>query len=667
MQKPEAKKRIRELRRQIEEHNRLYYELDNPRISDHEFDLLMRELIELERQHPDLVTEDSPTQKVGASPSQKFSPVAHKKPLLSLDNALNFDELREFDARVKKGLGSASEVEYDVELKMDGLAVSLIYEKGDLAIASTRGDGKTGENITENIKTIKSIPHTLRLPIDIEVRGEVFLPLKDFYALNEEREKAGLAVFANPRNAAAGSLRQLDASKTEKRPLDFFAYGAEFPMSNVQFPMSQMGALEYLKKAGIKINPSTRLAKGMDRVIEFCSEFEKKREKLDYEIDGIVIKVNGFSLQNKLGSTMKSPRWAIAYKFPPQQKETVIEEIEVQVGRTGTLTPVAHLRPVRVGGVTVSNSTLHNEDEIKRKDIRIKDHVIIQRAGDVIPQVVRVVKEKRTGKERVFKMPGSCPVCGGDVYRQEDEAAVKCLNSSCPAKLKESIRHFASRQAMDIEGIGDALANELVDKGLVKDAADIYFLTKKDLLKLERKADKSADNIIAAIDSSRSKDLAKLIFGLGLPNVGHRAAELLAENFDDLDALQSAGDDSFTRISGIGPKIAKSIVLFFKDKNNHHLIMKLKKAGIDPRAAKGPVKAGKLSGRSFVFTGSLSERSREEAQEIVRSLGGRTSSSVSKKTDYVVAGSDPGSKYDKAVKLGVRVLTESEFEQLIRN
>ncbi len=667
MQRPEAKKRIKELRRQIEEHNRLYYELDNPRISDRQYDLLMRELIALERQYPDLAAGDSPTQKVGASPSQKFSPVAHKKPLLSLDNALNFDELQEFDARVKKGLGSASEVEYDVELKMDGLAVSLIYEKGDLAIASTRGDGKTGENITENIKTIKSIPHTLELPIDIEIRGEVFLPLKDFYALNEERGKAGLAVFANPRNAAAGSLRQLDASETKKRPLDFFAYGAEFPISNVKFPMTQMEALEYLKKVGIKINPYTKAVKGIDKTIEFCAEFEKKRENLNYEIDGIVVKVNDFSLQKRLGSTMKSPRWAIAYKFPPQQKETVVEDIEVQVGRTGTLTPVAHLRPVRVSGVTVSNSTLHNEDEIKRKDIRIKDHVIIQRAGDVIPQVVRVVKEKRTGKEHIFKMPESCPVCGGDVYRHEDEAAVKCLNSSCPAKLKESIRHFASRQAMDIEGIGESLAGELVDKGLVRDASDLYFLTKDQLLTLERKADRSVENILSAVAASKSKGLANLLYGLGLPNVGKKAAQLLAENFGSLDELMRSGDDSFTRIEGIGPKIAGSIARYFKDKNNHNLIMRLKKAGIDPRPQKDRVKGGKLEGKTFVFTGSLSKRSREEAQELVRSLGGRLSSSVSKKTDHVVAGSDPGSKYDKAVKLGVNILTESEFEQLIRN
>ncbi|MFA5097918.1 MAG: NAD-dependent DNA ligase LigA [Candidatus Margulisiibacteriota bacterium] len=665
MQKPEAKKRIKELRRQIEEHNRLYYELDNPRISDREYDLLIRELIELERQHPDLVTEDSPTQKVGASPSQKFSTVAHKKPLLSLDNALNFDELREFDARVKKGLGSAPEVEYDVELKMDGLAVSLIYEKGDLAIASTRGDGKTGENITENIKTIKSIPHTLELPIDIEIRGEVFLPLKDFYALNEEREKAGLAVFANPRNAAAGSLRQLDASETAKRPLDFFAYGAEFPISNVKFPMTQMEALEYLKKAGIKINPYTKAVKGIDKTIEFCAEFEKKRENLNYEIDGIVVKVNDFSRQKRLGSTMKSPRWAIAYKFPPQQKETVVEDIKVQVGRTGTLTPVAHLSPVKVGGVTVSNSTLHNEDEIKRKDIRIKDHVIIQRAGDVIPQVVRVLKDKRNGKEKIFHMPDKCPVCGGDVFRNEDEAALKCINSSCPAKLKESIKHFASRQAMDIEGIGDVLAGELVDRALVSDVADLYYLKKSDLLRLERKADKSAENIITAIESSRSKDLSRLIYGLGLPNVGRKAAELLAENFDDIASLRQAGDDSFTGISGIGPKIARSIVMFFKDKNNHHLIMKLKKAGLDPKSSHKQKKDRKLAGKTFVFTGALQQMSRENAEELVKLHGGKTSSSVSKKTDYVVAGDDPGSKYDRAVKLGVNILTGSEFEQLV--
>ena len=659
----EAKKKIKELRSEIRKNDRLYYVLDDPQISDREYDLLMRSLIELEAQFPDLVLPDSPTQHVGGLPAEKFKPVVHKKPLLSLDNALNLDELKGFDARIKKGLDAGGDIEYVAELKMDGLAVSLIYAKGRLITASTRGDGRTGENITDNIRTIKNIPETLKTKQDIEVRGEVYLPLKDFQALNDEREKQGLPLFANPRNAAAGSLRQLDAKETAKRPLDFFGYSAELskPLT------TQMETLKFIKELGLSINPNAGICNGIDTVIGFCKKFEAKREHLDYEIDGIVVKVNDFSLQKRLGTTMKSPKWAIAYKFPPQQKETVIEEIDVQVGRTGTLTPVAHLKPVKVGGVTVSNSTLHNEDEINRKDIRIKDHVIIQRAGDVIPQVVRVLKEKRTGKEQIFRMPDKCPVCGGDVYRHEDEAAVKCVNSSCPAKLKESIKHFASRQAMDIEGIGDALANELVDKGLVKDAADIYFLKKEDLLKLERTADRSADNILAAIKSSRSKDLAKLIFGLGLPNVGRRAAELLAENFNDLDGLESSGDDSFIKISGIGPKIAKSIVLFFKDKNNHHLIVKLKKAGIDPKSGHKQVKDGRLSGKSFVFTGTLSGISREDAEDLVRENGGRPSSSVSKKTDYVVAGSDPGSKHVKALKLGVNILTEEEFNNLIRN
>lgn len=657
-------KEIERLRKEIKAHDRSYYVLDAPKISDREYDLLLRRLRELEDLHPGLITPDSPTQRVGGEPLEKFETVVHKTPLLSLDNALDLDELKAFDERVKKGLGADSDIEYVCELKIDGLAVSLFYKKGSFITGSTRGDGVKGENITENLKTVKAIPLTLPEHIDIEVRGEVYLPLKDFEKLNEHRLKNGDPQFANPRNAAAGSVRQLDSKITAKRPLSMFCYGAVLDPS----PKTQKDSFKLLKSLGFKINPNIKVFNGIDDVIKFCKEFEEKREDLDYEIDGIVVKVNDLSAQKKLGATMKSPRWAIAYKFPPQQKETVIEDIEVQVGRTGTLTPVAHMKPIRLGGVMVRNSTLHNEDEIKRKDIKIGDHVIVQRAGDVIPQVVSVVKTKRTGHEKAFHMPKHCPVCGGDVYREEEEAATRCINASCPAKLKESIRHFASRQAMDIEGIGEANANELIDKGVIKDPADLYYLTKSDILKLERKADKSAENILNAIEASKGRGFEKVLYGLGIFNVGRRAAELLAENYKNIDELMGAGADSLTRIPGIGPKIAVSITTFFNEKHNRHLVEKMKKAGVlmkaDGRRKTGD---GKLKGKTFVFTGTLMGMAREEGEEMVRKHGGKATSSVSKNTDYVVAGSEPGSKYDKAVKLGVKIISQKQFEDLIKD
>lgn len=657
-----TKHEIERLKKEILRHDHLYYVLDKPSISDREYDLLMRRLIELEKEEPALVTADSPTQRVGGAPLDKFSSVTHKTPLLSLDNALNIEELKDFDERVRKGLEISGDIEYACELKIDGLAVSLQYERGLFVKGSTRGDGVHGEDITENLRTIKAIPLKIEEAVNIEVRGEVYLPLKNFYKLNEEREKENKPLFANPRNAAAGSLRQLDPKVTAKRPLSMFCYGAVMERG----AKSQTDILDMLKDLGFRINPNVKACKGIDNVVKFCEGFEEKKEKLDYEIDGIVIKVNDLAAQKKLGVTMKSPRWAIAYKFPPQQKETVIESIDVQVGRTGTLTPVAHLKPIRLGGVIVKNSTLHNEDEIARKDIRVGDHVIVQRAGDVIPQVVRVVKDKRDENAKIFHMPKHCPVCGGDVYREEAEAAVRCINSSCPAKLIESVKHFASRQAMDIEGIGDALAGELVKNGLIKDLADIYYIKKQDILGLERKADKSAENILGAIGSSKEKGLDRVLYALGILNVGRRAAELLAENFSDIDALMNAGDDSLTSIEGIGPKIAASITAYFKDNHNRHLVEKLKKAGVDLTSKIEGHKDGKLSGKTFVFTGTLAGMSREDAEALVRSLGGKATSSVSKSTDYVVAGTEPGSKLSKAEKLGVKVLDEKGFNDIIK-
>ncbi len=656
----DIEKKIVGLRKAVREHDRHYYVEDAPRISDREYDLLYRELVDLEKEYPELITPDSPTQRVGGAPLEKFNTVSHSTPLLSLDNALDLEELGEFDRRVKKNLGTGDDIEYCCELKIDGLAVSLEYSGGEFRRGSTRGDGTTGEDITLNLRTIKAIPLSIEEKTDIEVRGEVFLPLKDFYALNEEREKEGAAQFANPRNAAAGSLRQLDPNETAKRPLSMFCYSA---VTKSVISATQKGVLEKLGGLGFRVNPEVRTFKGIEDVIDHCRSFEEKRDKLDYEIDGIVVKVNELALQKKLGSTMKSPRWAIAYKFPPQQKETVVESIDVQVGRTGTLTPVARLRPVRVGGVVVSNSTLHNEDEIRRKDIRTGDHVIIQRAGDVIPQVLRVLEDKRTGREKVFHMPKRCPVCGGSVQRNEEEAALRCINSSCPAKLKESIRHFASRQAMDIEGIGESIANDLVDKGLVRDAADLYYLKKEDILSIDRKADKSADNIISAIGGSKERGLERVLYGLGIMNVGRKAAELLGVIFKDIDALESAGVEDLTKIDGVGPKIADSVAMFFAEKANKKVIEKLKKAGVLLKS-KTSARSGKLSGMTFVFTGAIS-MAREEAEEMVKSEGGKTSSSVSSKTSYVVAGDDAGLKLEKAKKLGVRIIDEDEFRRMI--
>ncbi len=665
----DPEKEIKKLREEIEKHNYHYYVLDKPLISDFEYDALMRRLIELEKKYPQFITNDSPTQKVGGMSQEKFQTVIHKYPLLSLENAINFDELKDFNERVKKFLSKNSEIEYVCELKIDGLAVSLIYENGIFIKGSTRGDGIQGEDITENLKTIKAIPLRLNKSVNIDVRGEVYMPLKSFYELNEERIKNKETIFANPRNAAAGSLRQLDPRITAKRPLSIFCYAAIIEKSKndkVNIPSKQSELLSFLKNLGLRVNPNIKVCTGIEEVIRFCASFEEKRDKLEYEIDGIVVKVNSIEFQNKLGSTMKSPRWAIAYKFPPQQKETVIESIDVQVGRTGILTPVAHLKPVKIGGVIVKNATLHNEDEIKRKDIRVGDHVIVQRAGDVIPQVVKVIKEKRPINSKPFKMPTKCPVCHGEVFREGNEAAIRCVNSSCPAKLVESIKHFASRQAMDIEGIGDALASELVEKKIVKDLADLYYLRKEDILKLERKADKSAENILNAIASSKNRGLSRLLFGLGILHVGKKAAEILAKKYSSLAQLIEANEESLMHLEGIGPKIASSIKKYFRDAHNIKLIEKLSKAGVLLKEEKQSLQiSNKLNGKTFVFTGGLEKMPREEAEKLVEMHGGKTSSSVSKNTDYVVVGKDPGSKFTKAQQLGIKTINEEQFFSML--
>ncbi|MBU0686586.1 MAG: NAD-dependent DNA ligase LigA [Candidatus Margulisbacteria bacterium] len=652
------KQKIEKLREQINHHNHLYYVLDKPSISDTEYDQLFRELKKLEEENPSLKTEDSPTQRVGAPPLKAFKSVIHKIPLLSLDNAMNDEELVAFDERVKKGL-KKDKITYVAELKMDGLAVALHYKNGKFIQGATRGDGQRGEDITINLKTIRAIPLTLSEKVDIEVRGEVFLPYNDFVKFNEEREEAGEAKFANPRNAAAGSVRQLDSKITASRPLSIFCYAAEINAK------SQFEALNYIKKLGFRVNPNIELCDGIQEVIKYIKKWEAKREKLDYEIDGIVVKVDSLEDQKKLGTTSHSPRWAIAFKYPPMQAATVVEDIKVQVGRTGAITPVAYLKPAHLAGVTVKRATLHNEDQIRRLGIKIQDHVIIQRAGEVIPEVVRVLKDKRSGKEKEFHMPKKCPICGDDIVRPEGEAVSRCVNAECPAQVKNRIRHFATRSAMDIEHVGPALVEQLVDKKIIKDVADLYLLDQATLKKLERFADKSAKNVLDSIQKSKSRPFDRLLYALGIRLVGSHVASVIAKNFDSIDKVMKATEDDLTKVREIGPKVAQSVVLFFKQKGNHHLIEKLKKAGLNLKAAapKGPQP---LKGKTFVFTGGLEKISREAAQELVVKLGGAYSSSVSKNTDYVVVGESPGSKYDKAKKLGVQTMSEAQFLKMVK-
>jgi len=668
MNKSDVMKRIEFLREEINRNNYLYYILDAPEISDAEYDRLMRELEKLEKDFPEFVTSDSPTQRVGAPPLEEFGTFKHNIPMISLQNAFSDDEALEFDAKVKRVLHTTHDIEYVAEPKIDGLAIELIYDKGVFIAGSTRGDGETGENVTQNLRTVKSIPLKLikpasgSIPERLEVRGEVYMRLDDFNKLNKRREEAGEALFANPRNASAGSIRQLDSNITASRPLDIFCYGVGIVEGDK--PKSHWEMLEKLRDLGFKVNPLIRICKNIDDALRYHREIEEKRDSLDYEIDGIVMKVNSLRLQEELGEISRSPRWAIAYKFPPRQETTRITNIEVGVGRTGALTPVAIMDPVKVGGVTVSRATLHNQDEIDRKDVRIGDTVIIQRAGDVIPEVVMAVKGKRTGHERPYIMPDRCPSCGAHVVK--DETVWRCPNVSCPAQVKESIRHFASKAGMDIEGLGYKHIEQMVDKGLIKDPADLYYLSMDDVLGLERFADKSARNILRSIDKSRDTTLPKLIYSLGIRDVGEHTAKLLAAEFGSLDAMRSATYDELIRIREIGPEVAKSILAFFKEERNLKLIDRLTRGGIRyevERAKRG----GPLEGKTFVFTGALKRLSRDEAERLVESLGGRSTSSVSKKTNYVVAGEEAGTKLDKARELGVKVVSEDEFMGIIKS
>lgn len=662
-----VKKRIRELRESINYHNYLYYVLDQPEISDHEYDQLMRELIGLEEKYPQFVTPDSPTQRVGAPPLEKFETVTHTLPMLSLENALSEEEAREFDERVKRFLKMEEPIEYVVEPKVDGVAIELVYEDGKFAVGSTRGDGYIGEDVTQNLKTIRSIPLVLidrfePPPSRLEVRGEVYLSIQGFKELNQRRMKEGLSLFANPRNAAAGSLRQLDSKITAERPLDIFCYGIGLSVGRTF--QTHWEVLGTLSKWGFKINPHIKCCMGIDQAIEYCKYIAEIRHDVPYEMDGTVIKVNSLLLQDRLGVKTRSPRWAVAYKFKATQATTRIIDIKVQVGRTGALTPVAIMEPVNVGGVEVSRATLHNPDEIKKKDVRIGDTVVVQRAGDVIPEVVMPIPSKRRGDEKFFEMPTTCPVCKEPVEKPPGEVVPRCPNPRCPAKIKESIIHFASKGAMDIDGMGDKLVNQLVDKGLIKNVSDLYYLTFEQLANLERMAEKSAQNIMEAIERSKKTTLGRFLYALGIRHVGEHMAQVLADNFGSLEALKEAGEEELMAIEEVGPEVAKSIVGFFKDGYNLNIIDRILKAGVNIEEKKVVIKPA-LLGKTFVFTGQLESFTRDEAKRMVQGLGGLVSSSVSRKTNFVVVGKEPGSKFEKAKRLNVRILSEEEFKKLI--
>ena len=657
-----VEREIEELRDTLRRHEHLYYVLDQPEITDAEYDAMMRRLQQLEAEHPELVTADSPTQRVGGKPREGFVKVPHSSPMLSLDNALNEEELREFDRRVRDLLDGQA-FEYVAELKLDGLSMAAHYRDGRMHQSITRGDGLVGEDVTENARTIRSMP--LKVKSDLaafEARGETIMPRRSFEKLNAEREKQQLAPFANPRNAAAGALRALEPSVTASRQLEYFAY---FLLVDGRFYYeSHWESLDALAKMGFKVNPRRKKCADLDELLKFCEEWQSKRESLPYEIDGVVVKVDSVRQQQALGWTAKAPRWAIAFKFPAQQRSTTIENIEVQVGRTGTLTPVAHLAPVTVGGVTVTRATLHNEDEIARLGVEIGDEVLIERSGDVIPKVVRVVKQG--AGRRPFRMPKHCPVCGGEVVREEGEAASRCINTNCPARLKESVSHFAARGVMDIDGMGDVLVDQLVSRGLVKSVADIYELTLDQLLELERMGQKSAEKILKNIDASRTRPLPRVLNGLGIPFVGERTAQILPETFGSLDAIAHADEEVLQQAEEVGPKVSESIRQFFHEPRNRELVERLRKAGLTFEHAMRQKTGGALAGKTFVITGTLPNLAREEAKARIESAGGKVTGSVSKKTDYVLAGADPGSKLDKANQLGVSVIGEAELLVLLK-
>ncbi len=655
---------IAELRRQIEYHNQLYYAQDAPEISDQEYDILLKHLQHLEAEHPELADEDSPTVRVGAAPLKSFAQVIHSVPMLSLGNTYDADDLIDFDQRVRSAL-DGEQPEYVVELKIDGLAVSLLYENGRFTRGATRGDGITGEDITANLKTIRNVPLSIDEPGTFEVRGEAYMPKRSFASLNQLREENQEPLFANPRNAAAGSLRQLDSSITAQRNLSVFIYA--LGQADRQFA-SHEEMLQHLSDLGFAVNTERKIFKSIEQVVEYCLSWKEKRHKLAYEIDGMVIKVNDCEQQEQLGFTARSPRWATAYKFPAEQAESIIKNIYVGVGRTGVLTPTAMLEPVHLAGTTVSNATLHNQDNIINKDIRIGDHVIVQKAGDIIPEIVRSLPEKRSGNEQIFIMPERCPECGQPVFRAEGEAAVRCPNNDCPARLREGLIHFVSRDAMDIDGLGPAVISLLINNGLVNSIADLYRLKKEDLILLERMGEKSADNLLSAIEKSKTRPLERLIFGLGIRHVGVKAAKQLAMHFGSMERLSSALPDEIQQLNDIGPRIAESLAEYFAQPDKQQMLDELSQMGINMMNSDTESSADKIKpvqDKIFVLTGTLEGFSRREAQELIEKAGGKVSGSVSKKTDYVIAGNEPGSKLTKAETLGITILNEEQFKSLI--
>lgn len=658
----EVKKKIEKLREEIRKHEYLYYVLNKPEITDQEFDNLVRELKELESKYPEFITPDSPTQRVGGKVSSDFKPVEHRIPMLSLENCYNESEFKEWYDRIIKNLNEKTE--FLVEGKIDGLSCSLEYKDGILVRASTRGDGKTGEDVTYNVKTIRSIPLKIDLPEGsyLEVRGEVYIEKKDFEKINKNQIELGMEPFANPRNAASGSLRQKDPRITAQRNLKFAVHSFGY-VEGIKEPQTQYEFLKICEKLKLPLNKIIKLCHNYADIIEFYNYWRENRHSIPYEIDGLVVKVNSFKLQKLLGTTNKSPRWAIAFKFPAEQAKTKLLDVIFSVGRTGIVTPVAKLQPVKCGGVVISNSTLHNFDEIKRLDVKIEDTVLIERAGDVIPKIVRVIKEERTGKEKEIKPPEKCPVCKTPLYKED--VYLRCINSQCPAQIKASIIHFASRNAMNIEGLGENLINYMVDNGTIKRMADLYRLTMFELMQIPLVKEKKASNILSQIEESKKKNLDKLIYALGIKHVGEKTAQILAERFKTLDNLSKASLGELAKIDEIGPVIAESIYNFFRNAENIKIIEELKSAGVNTKYIQTS-KGTKLAGLSFVFTGELKSMTRTEAQQKVMELGGKVSSSVSAKTSYVVVGENPGSKYDKAKKLNVKILSEEEFLNLIK-
>ncbi len=668
----EVEKKIESLREKIRQHEYLYYVLDHPEISDAEFDKLMRQLKDLEAEHPELITADSPTQRVGGKPREGFVKVPHSSPMLSLDNTYNEGELRDWERRVHE-LSGRSDVDYVCELKLDGMSLALIYEDGKLVRGITRGDGSVGEDVTLNVRTVRSVPLSISkerlkkagIPLDFEVRGELLMPLAAFKRMNEERENKGLSTFANPRNATAGTVRQLESKVTAERRLDYFTY--MLLQNGRTYFDRHWKTLEALDGAGFKVNQNRKLVHGIDEAWEFIQQWEAKRDSLPYEIDGIVIKVDRTSLQDELGFTGKAPRWAIAYKYAARAGITKLEDIRVQVGRTGKLTPVAMLAPVLIGGTTVRNATLHNMDEIERLGVKIGDWVQVERGGDVIPKVAKIVEDEDHPRgHKNFHMPETCPVCGTKVVRTEGEVDYRCVNANCPAKLRETILHFASRGVMNIDGMGDALVNQLTERGLVKNVADIYKLTKDELLSLERMGEKSAQNVLDEIENSKKLPLERVIYGLGIRMVGERTAQFLAEHFGSMEALEKASVEELQDVNEVGPRIAESIVEFFSNAANRKLVDRLRDAELRMSGQKKE-RGTKLAGKTFVLTGTLAHFTRDEAKKMIEDAGGKVAGSVSKKTDYVVAGADAGSKLDKAKELGVDVIDEKEMKNIIGN